>query len=885
MAAVILNAFNAGELSRQLDGRTDLAKYASGCRVLENFIPRAYGGVERRSGTEHVAAAKSAAVKGRLMGFEVSPTVSYVLEFGDQVLRFYRNGAQITSGSPAAAYEVATPYLEADLPGLKWVQSNDVAYLVHPDHKPRKLSRTADASWALAEVDFTDGPFLEENDGATTITPSYPAWATATAYAVGDCVTVTGVTYKSKTAHTSGAGNPTPPGNTTDWEVALTYTGTNLVLTASASLFEATQVGALWKVRHVRTDNATNGNYGAVTASTPIRVKGDWDFVTHGTWDGTIKVQRSYDDGATWEDLRAYTSVSDRNVAATGEETEDGALYRVNMTAWNSGTCRWDFTVADYYTDGVVKITARTSATAVKATVISAIGALTATKKWSEGAWSSYRGWPATVCFYEERLVYGGSEHKPQTLWFSRSGEYDTFEAGIDDDDAMIYTLNADRVAQIRWLIPQDFLLVGTAGGEWRIGSTDRDEPLTPKNVSAKQQSTYGSADIQAVLVNDVVLFVQRQGRKVREMAFSIEKEGYEAADLTILSNEITDGGISEIAYQHHHDSILWLVRGDGTLAGLTYERSHEVVGWHRHELGGAGIVESAAVISSTDEDELWLLVRRTVDGSTVRYLERKKPQAFDAKEDCWFLDSALEFDGGAAVAITAITKASPAVVSSTGHGLVTGNRVRIAGVTGMTEANGVFAVLRINDDSYSLKDETDAVAIDSTGWGTFAGTVTGEKVAKSFSGLTHLEGESVEIFADGAVYPAETVASGAVSIDRWVNKAVVGLGFTSTISPMRLDVPSMDGTGQGALKRIHEIVLRVYQSIHAKVGPSLSLLDTVYFRLGATAMDSAPPLFDGDKVLPFPGSWDRDGLVYVVQDKPLPLTLLAMILKLQVTK
>lgn len=885
MAAVILNAFNAGELSRQLDGRTDLAKYASGCRVLENFIPRSYGGVERRAGTEYIATAKSSAKRGRLMGFEVSPSVAYVLEFGDQVLRFYRSGAQITSGSPAAAYEVATPYLEADLPSLKWVQSNDVAYLVHPDYKPRKLSRLADASWTLAEVDFTDGPFLEENEGATTITPSYPAWATATAYLIGDCVLVSGTVYKAKTNHTSGAGNPTPPGNTTDWAVANTYTGTNLVLTASANLFDAGHVGSLWRIRHIRSDNATNGNFASVTASSPIRVKGDWDFVTHGTWDGTVKIQRSYDEGTTWEDLRIYTSASDRNVAATGEETEDNALYRVNMTTYNSGTARWDFTVQDYYTDGIVKITARASATSATATVLSAIGALTATKKWSEGAWSDYRGWPASVCFYEERLVYGGSEHKPQTLWFSRSGEYDTFEAGTDDDDAMIYTLNADRVAQIRWLIPQDFLLVGTAGGEWRIGSTDRDEPLTPKNVSAKQQSTYGSADIQAVLVNDVVLFVQRQGRKVREMAFSIEKEGYEAADLAILSNEITEGGITEVAYQHHHDSILWMVRGDGQLVGLTYERSHEVIGWHRHQIGGDGIVESVAVISSSDEDEVWLLVRRTVGGATVRYIERKKPQAFEEKEDCWFLDSALEYDGGAAKTITAITKANPAVVSSTGHGLVTNDHVRISGAAGMTEANDVFTVVRINDDSYSLKDSAGVGAIDSTGWGTFSGTAAGEKVAKSFSGLTHLEGEEVEIFADGAVYPAETVASGAVAIDRWVNKAVIGLGFTSTLSPMRLDVPGMEGTGQGALKRIHEIVLRVYQSIHAKVGPSLALLDTVYFRQGSTPMDSAPPLFDGDKVLPFPGNWDRDGLVYVVQDKPLPLTLLAMVLKLQVTK
>jgi len=1042
MPTPIINSFNAGILSPWLDGRTDLEKYFAGCKDVVNFIPRPYGGAAYRTGTEYIAEVKTSAAQTRLISFEFNVNISYIIEAGDQYFRFIRDGVQIERGG--SPYEIATPYLTAELDGLRFTQSADVMYIVHPNHEPRKLSRTADDSWTLAEVEFEGGPFLDENtDETITITPSYPAWATATAYSVGDVVTasdsalnfdatigasqnldaaaavdkggglvgipvtghgysageyvtiarttnyngtylldsttstnelvitetynaetfagsetviqqasavnkglglvgiaitahgydeddiiiIAGTTnydgqyavqasssadelvilatwvievfdgtetstrisfYKAQTDHTSGAGNPTPPGNTTDWALAETFTGSNMTLTASSSIFDADHVGSIWKITHPRDDSSLSGHHNAAYVSSAIsksiRVFSDWEFRTSGTWSGVLEIERSFNDGATWENIRHYQSSNDANFNSTGTEEEINVLYRIKISSLVGGVITWTFQTFEYYTNGIVEITAVASGTSVTATVVDAIGRVTPTSKWSEGAWSDYRGWPRTIDFFEERLAFGGSEHKPITVWLSKTADFENMRAGTLDDDAMIYTLNGDRVNEIQWIEQQEALMIGTAGAEWRLGASDREDPLTPTNVVARRQSTYGSAEIAAVSVNDVILFIERNERKVRELVFSIEKDSYVAPDLTILSNEVTTGGITEIAYMKSPDPILWCVRADGKLLGMTYERTQDVVCWHLQETDGD--VESIAVVPSVSsyEDELYMIVERTIDGNTVRYIERKRPQ--EETPYTWHVDCALEFNGGAAVDITGITNANPAVVSSTGHGLTTGDNVKITGVLGMTEANDIFEVVVIDPNSYSLKDKTGAVAINSTGWGTYTSGGTGQQYENTFSGLDHLEGETVTIQADGATVADEVVTSGSITIDEWANRAIVGLPYTGYLRPMRIEAGSMDGgTGQGKTKRISKLSIRFKDSIHCKVGETLTDTEIVPFRDASMSMDSRPDTFTGDKKIMFPGSHSTDGYYYIIQDEPLPLNILSVVVELETRK
>ncbi len=305
-----------------------------------------------------------------------------------------------------------------------------------------------------------------------------------------------------------------------------------------------------------------------------------------------------------------------------------------------SGVGRALIEAGDARVYGVVRITSVTDARHATVDVIEDLEATTATKIWAEGAWSDHRGFPHTVGLHEQRIIYGGTRHKPQMLWGSVVDDFENFRFSSLDDAAFAFALAATEGNAIQWLQSQDTLLIGTSGDEWTLGKADPNEPATPSNIQARRQSSYGSKFLRSVLINDVVLFVQRQGRKVRELVYAFEKDGWVAPDLTILSEHVTRGEIVEAAYQQQPDAIYWAIRGDGQLIGMTYERDQQVVGWHRHTTQGA--FESVATIyGNGTEDEVWFCVRREIGGETRRYIERFKlgwREALEAEDKAkWF--------------------------------------------------------------------------------------------------------------------------------------------------------------------------------------------------------------------------------------------------------
>jgi len=259
------------------------------------------------------------------------------------------------------------------------------------------------------------------------------------------------------------------------------------------------------------------------------------------------------------------------------------------------------------------------------------------------------------------------------------------------------------------------------------------------------------------------------------------------------------------MAYQQEPDSILWCVREDGVLAGLTYQRSENVVAWHRHIFGGSfssgnAVCESIATISGVlTEDELWVIIKRTINGATKRYVEVFSDFDFDetTATDFRFLDSHLTYDGAATTTL---------------------------------------------------------------------------------SGLGHLEGQTVSILADGATHADKTVSSGSISLDRSTEKAVVGLSYDSILQTMRIEGGAAEGTSQGKTKRISKVVLRLFETVGVKVGPSLTELETVPFRTSSDPMDTAvSTLIAGDKEIEFRDDYNTDGFIFVKQDQPLPLSVLAI--------
>lgn len=600
------NSFNAGELSPKMLGRMDVSQYGKGCQKLENFLVTPYGAVERRPGTIFMAETKTTTGKVRLIPFIFSSTIAYICEFGDKYIRFYYDHEFVV--------EIVSPYESDDLEGLKFIQSADVMFIVHPDYPVHELKRKTATTFTIKEMEFKYPPVLDPNlNNDINIKPSALE---------GDI--------------------------TLEVELPVDYDDDDI--------FTADNVGGYWQLVHTRRENDISKDFKENGHSDSLEVFGYWSFTTHGTWGGTVKIQRSFDDGTTWNDFRTYTSANDNNISTSGEEETDGVLYRVRMEDYvqsGSGTirlCRAKLSNPDFVVNGEVKITAVTDSTHASATVIRKLGSLEKTHEWNEGAFSVRRGFARTIAFYEERLMFGGTEYKPQTVWGSKTNDWNDFLLGSNDDQGLEFTLASDTVNNIAWMSQHDALVMGAGDSEWTLSASTADAPLTASNVKVKRQSVYGSSNISAKMVGDVILFVQRQGRKVREFVYTWEKDGYVSPDLTILADHITESGIKEIALQQQPDNILWCSLNNGNLAAMTYERDQEIVGWHKHTTDGT--FESIAVIPENKEDFVYAVVKR----GDKRMIERFSSRSWSGVENSCYVDSAVTMSGTPEEPIETIT-------------------------------------------------------------------------------------------------------------------------------------------------------------------------------------------------------------------------------------
>ena len=763
--AVQLTNFTGGELSPRLDGRNDLAKYASGCSTLENLVVYPHGSAARRPGTTFVSEVKDSTKKTRLIPFEFSTTQTYMLEFGDQYIRFYKDNGQILSGG--SAYEISTPYLEAELFDLKFAQSADVMYICHPNHEAEKLSRTGHTSWSLTDVDFLDGPYLDTNISTTTITMS---------------------------AHTVGTGR-------------------------------------------------------TMTASAVTGINGGSGFLT----------------------------------------TDVGRLVR--------------------FRDGYGKITARTNTTVVTVEILEDMGSSSASIDWSLGAFSDTTGHPSCVTFFEQRLVFAATLNNPQTVYFSKSGDYENMDANIGgtiaDDDAIIYTIASNQVNAIRFMTATRTLIIGTAGGEFAVSGGGADNAITPTNILIKKQSNHGAANVDAIAVGNATLFLQRARRKIRELAYNFDVDGYVAPDMTILAEHITEGGLTQVAYQQEPNQIIYATREDGELVGLTYQREQQVTAWHRHIFGGRFGIATLTVSDYANISTGTKLTLTKSDGTTVDFNSTTGTAGtneFKTQTNNDTTATNLKNAINAHANFTATVSSAVVTVTETSHeatGYLTIKSFDTTRLTATSEGKAMVesvAVVPTDDKEYQTwvivkrtingttkryveyLNELDFDQTDNTTFNFLDSSLSySGSLATNISGLTHLEGQVVSILADGATHPNKTVSSGAITLDRASKNVKVGLAFTSLLQTMRIDAGSQDGTSQGKTKRIYDITVRMFETIGIEVGPDLSEMERIPFRTSANLMDEGIPPFTGDKEVEFRGNYETDGFIYVRQTQPLPFTILSL--------
>ena len=613
--AAQLTNFTGGELSPRLDGRNDLTKYAAGCKTLENFVVYPHGAAARRPGTTFVAEVANSANKTRLIPFEFSTTQTYMLEFSNLKMRVYKDR----------------------------------------------------------------GSVLEGDKTISAITKANPAVVTATGhgYSNGDEVVISGVVGMTEVngKRFLVANKATNTFELTDKD------GTNI---NSSSFTTYTSGGVANKVFEITTPYTT-----AQLFDLKFAQSADVMYITHPEHE-VEKLSRTAHTAWTLTDvdftngpyMDANITTTTLNPAShtvgTGVAVVASAVTGINS---GSGFLSTDVGRLLQFGTGYGKITAVADTLNITITIIEDLGSATASANWSLGSFSDTTGHPSCVTFFEQRLVFAGTTSQPQTIFFSKSGDYENMDANIGgtvaDDDAIIYTIASNQVNAIRFMTATRTLIIGTAGGEFTVSGGGVDSAVTPTNILIKKQSNHGAANVDAIAVGNATLFLQRAKRKIRELAYNFDVDGYIAPDMTILAEHISEGGLTQMAYQQEPNQVIYAVRGDGELIGLTYQREQQVTAWHRHIFGGAfgsgkAVCESVAVIPTDDtEYEVYVIVKRTINGATRRFVEYINNFDFTETDNTTFnfLDSALAYSGSAVTTISGLDHLEGQTVSILANG------------------------------------------------------------------------------------------------------------------------------------------------------------------------------------------------------------------------
>jgi hypothetical protein len=850
MSTTIQTNFTAGEVSPLLHGRVDIARYQNGCARLRNMIVLPQGGATRRTGTVLVAQPKYQDRPCRLVRFLFGDNQAFIIELGQLYARFYTNEGQILNGP--VPYEIATPWGLSHLETLSFAQSGDVLYIMHPSLVQHELRRITNTNWQLVPFAYEDGPYLPvPKSPRATATPSAPS-------------AITTLTFSSTDGINGGAGF-----GVNDWGRHIRLRQRTWRLSSVPGVVTA---GSGYQL----SEQVTLSGGTPVTEPDGITARPAKVAITEHTG-GAVSAVAIIDGGSY------YGPPS--SPAAQAETTGNGIGLEVAAVFTQDGPARWTWGI----------ITAINGPTSVDVNMQESFLSTDPIDTWRLGSWSPGTQYPTAAAFFQQRLYFGGADG---TAWGSEIGDYSSFSptlpnGQVTDGNAITFTLDDTEVNTVAWLspagaaqIPQ--LGIGTAGAEHVLSSSDGGA-VTPTTPQAYPETRYGAKPaVKALRIGKAVLFVGKDGRRLYEWTYLFQSGGYIAAPAEILSEHLTLPGIAQIDYAQQPYSIVWSRMEDGSLAGMTYLREQEISGWHGHTLGGswygaAPIVESHAVIPAPDRshDQLWLAVKRRINGATVRTIERvSRPFRDLALEDAVFMDCAIS---------SALTRPATTCSLSTTAIPEPGDAVGVAfggGVASPSDAT-VGTYLRVNGGLFRTVGYDSATSITALCYrspSSLAPAAPGAwsytQPATVFTGLDILEGEEVAILGDGAVYPRQIVTGGQITLPYPASYVTVGLPYDSELETLPLEIPAGDGTSQGRTARLDHLYLRLFETLGGEYGPQREITDILRPRSTDDPLGAPPPLFTGDVRLTFPGGHNAEHKVYIRQADPLPLTVLAIVAK-----
>ena len=593
-------AFTTGEVSPDVSSRFDLEQYKSALLEAENVVIRPYGAVAKRQGSQYVGQVKYSDKPTRLFEFTTNTNNSFMLEFGDKYIRVWNYG--IYTG-----IEVTTPFTSDILFDLNCNQSGDVMFICSGKYPIQTLSRYSDTDWRMSTYKLTEQPYDEINtDNGHTLTVNGDTITSTKDLFTHDMVgSVIQIAYYVEAVHTKSAGE---------------------VVEKKVKRYMQAQTIE-------KTYNNINYNVGAFSTDTEL----SWKFTTHGTWEGTVKLQISNNDGQTWKDYRTYTSKNDYNVTDTGK-IEAGARLKY-VSDIKSGSVNCDLSIMPFTQYGIVEIKSVTDAKNAKVNVLNGIKEGEPSYQWKLGSWNRGRGYPKLCTFYQDRFVVAATDSKPNFIWFSRTGDYPNFgvekvEGTITDDSAITLPVINRKMCEIRHLVPANDLIILTSGNEWIVRG---DKTITPTNCNLKTQTQRGALSCEPQFIGNRCVFVQERGGTVRDMGYSYESDNYTGQDLTLFVKTLVKGHLAVTsAYAQDPDSIIYYVRDDGQLNCLTYIPEQKVYGWSHFVTNGKyRYVESVA---EGEQDTIYFVVDRVINNKSVKCIERSIPLYTEDNSDV-FLD------------------------------------------------------------------------------------------------------------------------------------------------------------------------------------------------------------------------------------------------------
>ena len=881
-------SFAGGELSPEMFGRIDDQKFQTGAAKMRNFIALPQGPAVNRPGTKFVRAVKDSTKKTRLIPFTYSTTQTMILEFGEGYIRFHTQGETLLAGTGAAyngatpyvvgamvsyggsnyycilastgnlptnvtywflisspAYEIPSPYLEADLFDIHHVQSVDVLTLVHPNYPPRELRRLGATQWTLTSISFV--PAVSSPTGV------------AVAASFGERFDIVSISLASPGSIVCSSAHQFVKGDS----VYISNVGGMTQLTTGFYVVNTEGATALTVKDYATGVPVDTTLYGAYTSGGKIEY-GTKIFDIVNYYVVTAIAANGVDE-----------SLASASVNVTNNLYVNGAF---NTITWSSvsGAIRYNIYKIQSGLYGYIGQTQALSFT--DNNIAPDMGITTPVV---ETVFNSANNYPGAVSYFEQRRVFAGTTYAPQQLWMTRSGtESDmSYHLPVKDDDRISFKVAAREANTIRHIVPLQQLMLLTSAAEWRVSPVNSDA-ITPTTISVRPQSYIGANNVQPSIINNSMVYCAARGGHIRELGYSWQSNGYITGDLSLRAAHLFDNyEIADMCYSKSPHPIIWFISSTGLLLGLTYVPEQQIGAWHQHDTDGT--FESCACVAEGAEDHVYVVVKRTVNGNSVRYVERMASNAFDSIDDCFFVDSGLTYDGNNTTATT-VTVSGGTLWGPTELLTITAS-TSIFAYPATTDVGDAFVFTATDGTQYRLtiescssttvvqarSDKVLAVAFRNVP------ISNGAFARNSVGGLSHLEGKTVSILADGAVMPRKVVVGGSVSIDRAAVKIHVGLQYLSDLQTLPLAI-NIEAFGQGRVKNINQAWVRVFQSSGLFVGPTADKLTEAKMRTNEPY--GSPPSLRSDEIsVNITPTWSQSGQIYIRQADPLPLTVVGV--------